>query len=152
MRPVLVLAVAAAAAAAALPACGSKRTAEPAGRPKEYESALSLRIKDYRVVWTRGGRLGYLQSYDASEAEGPTVTLHKVLDNDFREMGWFADDGQGERFVYPPRKVGEALRTAFQREVLPVDSLENQVKRILGLAPTTEIALAPAEDADLRKQ
>ncbi|HEU4394220.1 MAG TPA: hypothetical protein VFS92_01565 [Planctomycetota bacterium] len=151
MRRVLVLALAVLAAAPAAAGCARKRAAE-GERPKEYASRLELDIKDYRVVWTRGGRQGYLQTFDAREGEGPTVTLHKVLDNDFREMGWIANDGKGERFVYPPRKVGEALRTAFQREPLPVDSIENQVRRCLGIEPTVEIALTAASDADLKKQ
>jgi hypothetical protein len=48
--------------------------------------------------------------------------------------------------------VGEALRSSFQREPLPIDSIENQVRRCLGIEPTAEIALAPATEADLKKQ
>lgn len=151
MRRVLVLALAVLAAAPAIAGCAGKR-AETTERPKEYSTQLELDITDYRVVWTRGGRQGYLQTYDAREGEGPTVTLHKVLDNDFREMGWIANDGKGERFVYPPQKVGEALRTSFQREPLPVDTIENQVRRCLGIEPTVQIALTAASDADLKKQ
>jgi len=150
MRPALALLLAA--AALPLAGCGSSKPAPGPQRPPEYGSDLRMDIRDYKVIWTRGGKLGYLQTYAVSDVQGPAVTMHQVLDLDFRQLGWIADDGQGERYVYPAQKVGEAKRTTFERVPLPVDSLENQVRRILGVDPLAEIALAPAAEQDLRKQ
>ena len=150
MRPALAFVLAV--SALALPGCKGAKPAPGPQRPPEYGTDLRMEIRDYRVIWTRGGKLGYLQTYAVSEPEGPPVTMHQVLDLDFRQLGWIANDGQGERFVYPAEKVGEAKRTTFDRVTLPVDSLENQVRRILGVDPLAEIALAPAAEQDLRKQ
>jgi hypothetical protein len=150
MRTVLVLAIAAAALAPS--GCRTSKRAEGLERPAEYATDLRMEARDYRVIWTRGGKLGFLQTFAVSEPRGPTVTMHHVLDTEFRQVGWIANDGQGERFVYPAERIGEAKRTTFERVVLPVDTLENQVRRILGVDPTTEIALAPAADQDLHRQ
>lgn len=110
-----------------------------------------MAIKDVQVIWTRGGKLGYLDTYDVSERNQTAVTLHYVEDLDFRKMGWIADDGQGERFAYPESRLGEAKRTVFERVPLPKDALENQIRRILQVDPKTEIKLQRASVADLHR-
>ncbi len=118
--------------------------------PKE-DPGPAMAIEDYRVIWTRGGKLGYLQTYDVSRPNEPTVRLHYVHDLDFRQVGWIADDGQAERYDYPPSRVAEARRTAFERVTLPVDSMEAQIRRILQVDPRTEIALQRATATDLHR-
>jgi hypothetical protein len=112
---------------------------------------VDMRLKDYQVVWTRGGKVGYVRTFAVSKPNEPTVDLHYVCGLDFVDMGWVAGDGQAERFVYPEEKIREAKRTSFERETLPADTLENQVRRLLSLAPTTEIALRPASEADVQR-
>lgn len=134
----LVLSLAAAAAG-----CRSRAPKEDPGPGRS--------VQDYRVIWTRGGKLGYLQTDLVSRPNEPKVRLHYVLDLDFRERGWVADDGQAERFEYPPSRVAEAQRAPFERVALPVDSLEAQIRRILQVDMRTEIALQHATEADLKR-
>src|SRR5262245_61060501 len=65
---------------------------------------VDMALKDYQVVWTRGGKVGYVRSFSVSKPNEPTVTLHYVCGRDFVDLGWCSDDGQGERFVYPEEK------------------------------------------------
>ncbi|MCK6479960.1 MAG: hypothetical protein HUU06_14075 [Planctomycetaceae bacterium] len=115
-----------------------------------------LAIKDVQVVWTRGGKLGYLKTYDARATDaqgrpGPVVAIHYVEDLEFRQVGWIANDGQAERYAYPPKAEAEARRVVFDRVPLPPGSLEDQVKRILQVEPTTELAFQRATEADFRR-
>jgi hypothetical protein len=146
MNRVLAVSLVAAAALGAA-ACGSTKK----GPPPSPGTDLAMQIKGYQVVWTRGGKLGYMRTYDVSRRGESPVEIHYLEDLDFRQVGWVANDGQAERWVYPPTKVAEAKRITFDRVTLPVDTLENSVKRIFEVDPLTEIALRPAADADFRK-
>ena len=124
----LVAAALVVAAAFGASGCRSSGAAAPAGGG----AGVAMKIKGYRVVWTRGGKLGYLKTFDVSRPEEPTVELHYVCDLEFRDIGWIANDGQAERYEIPEQKVREAYRESFERVTLPVDTLENQVRRIFG--------------------
>lgn len=121
------------------------------GKKAEGVKAPDMAIKDFKVVWTRGGKLGYLKTYDVSEPGQPKVRIHYVEDVDFRQVGWVADDGQGERFDYPAAAIGEAKRAVFDRIALPVDTIENQVRRIFQVDPETDLAFQRATEADIRR-
>ncbi len=115
--------------------------------------APEMAIKDVQVVWTRGGKLGFLKTYDMAAKNqdgrmGPRVTIHYVEDVDFRRLGWIANDGQAERFDYPVTAEAEAKRVIFDRVPLPPGSIEDQVRRIFQVEPTTEIALQRAVEGD----
>jgi hypothetical protein len=146
MRAILVAALVAACAFAA-PGCRAGRGAGSRGGG----DAVDMSIRQYQVIWTRGGKLGYLKTFAVAKADESAVTLHTVEDLEFRQRGWIANDGQAERFDYGPDRVREAYRAPFERTVLPLDTLENQIRRIFEIDPLTEIALRPAEAADIRK-
>ena len=135
------------AAVAAAPACRSAKE-ERVQEPPVAD--VQSRPLDYRVIWTRGGMLGYVRTVELSRPDEPAVPVHTVLDLDFVERGWCANDGQGERYDYPEKKIREAKRTVFDRVVLPSDTVENQIRRILRLPATTEIALRTATAADVQ--
>jgi hypothetical protein len=133
---------------AALGAAGCASPAE-----KAAAGNVAMEIQNYQVIWARGGKLGYLRTYDVAPRNESPVRIHYVLDLDLKtDRGWVSDNGLGERFEYPERKIREAYRSPFERVVLPVDSIENQIKRIIGVDPGTEIALRPATADDVRQQ
>jgi len=130
---------------AALGAAGCSSSGEKAAPPN-----MGMEIHNYQVIWGRGGKLGYLRTYDVAPRNEAPVRIHYVLDLDLRtDRGWVSDNGLGERFEYPQPKIREAYRSPFERVVLPVDTIENQIKRILGVDPGVEIALTPATAADV---
>jgi hypothetical protein len=132
-------------------ACHSAKKRAP-GEVENPTAALAKQTKDVRVIWTRGGKLGYLYTYDVAQGEDTPVVMHEVEDLEFRKVGWVSNDGQGGRYDYPADKVREARREPFTVVELPIDTLENQVRRILGVDPETPIALRHAEEADLVKK
>jgi hypothetical protein len=140
-------------AAAALGAAGCRSSSATAGtRTTVYDpNTVDMKIRNYQVIWTRGGKLGYLKTFDVSRPEEKSVRLHYVTDLEFRDVGWIADDGQGERFDYLDPETREARRVAFERVALPVDTIENQIKRIFMVDPGLEIALRPADAVDVQR-
>jgi len=151
MRPILAIALAVA-AGLGVAGCGTTGGKDAAGG-SSAEGGVGMTISNYQVIWTRGGKLGYLRTYDVAEVSSPgetPVPIHYVLALDLKtDLGWVSDNGLGERFEYPAQKIREARRTPFERIQLPSDSIENQIKRILGVDPGTEIALRPASAADV---
>jgi len=143
--------VAALAAAAALGAAGCRSSGGTGSAASAGPDAVGMRIRNYQVIWTRGGKLGYLKSYDVAKPAESSVIIHYVTDLDFRDRGWIANDGQAERFEYSDPAHREALRSAFERVPLPVDTIENQIKRIFMVDPGLEIALRPADPVDVQK-
>jgi hypothetical protein len=148
MRPIAAVLLLSAAAAAA--GCGSTKDPAPGAAPSAADAPVR-KIKASRVIWTRGGKVGYLQTYDMAPAGGSPVEIHYAEDLDFRERGWVANDGQGVMFRYPEDEIREAFRAPFFEDPLPTDTIENNVKRIFGLDPRTEIAFRPASEADVRR-
>ncbi len=148
MKAILSIALA---VAAGLGAAGCGSTAPAGASPAP--AGVKMTIRNYEVIWARGGKLGYLRTYDVHDPARPeeaSVPIHYVLDLDLKtERGWVSDNGLGERYEYPAQKVREARRAPFERVQLPVDSLHNQIKRILGVDPGTEIVLSPASSADV---
>ena len=150
MRAILAVALAVAAGLGSAGCATSDRepTATTSGK-------VGMTIRNYQVIWARGGKLGYLRTYDVADAARPgerPVPIHYVLDLDLRtDRGWVSDNGLGERFDYPADRVKEAYRAPFERIPLPADSVENQIKRILGVDPGVEIALRPASPADVSR-
>ena len=150
MRSILAIALAVAAGFGAA-GCGSTGGGGSGGSASG--PGVRMDIRNYQVIWARGGKLGYLRTYDVtdgSKESGAAVPIHYVLDLDLKtDRGWVSDNGLGERFEYPAPRMREALRSPFERVTLPVDSVENQIKRILGVDPALEIRLMPASPADL---
>jgi len=146
LRVALVLA-----AGLALCACASGKKKAP-GESDNPTAALDRQTKAVRVIWTRGGKLGYIYTYDVAQAGDTPVEMHEVEDLEFRMVGWIANDGHAGRYEYPADKIREAQREPFTVVELPLDTLENQVRRILQVDPQTPIALRRAEDADLVKK
>jgi hypothetical protein len=134
--------------ATALGAAGCR--SRGAGTSPGGEDDVGMALTNYQVIWTRGGKLGYLRTWDVARGKETSVQIHYVLDLDLRtERGWVSDNGLGERFEYPESKIREARREPFERVTLPEDSIQNQIKRILRVDPATEIALRPASETDL---
>ncbi|MHC4923633.1 MAG: hypothetical protein ACYTG4_06080 [Planctomycetota bacterium] len=122
------------------------------GATAEEAAALQREVTEFQTVWARGvGMVGYVKTYMVSNPPDAPVELHFVEDMDFREMGWITNSGKGERYQYLEEKQASAHRAAFKRVELPVDTLENQVRRIFGLDPLTDIRLVPSSQADLRR-
>ena len=148
MRAILPAALA---VAVSLCAAGCTTTAaEDSAAAGPAAGGVGMTLRDYQVIWTRGGKLGYLRTYDVAGPNETPVQIHYVLDLDLkRERGWVSDNGLGERYDYPESKIREALRTSFERVALPADSVVNQIKRICRVDPATEIALRPASASDV---
>jgi hypothetical protein len=148
MRSILAVALAVAAGLGLSGCKAPQETVETSGK-------VGMTIRNYQVIWARGGKLGYLRTYDVADAGRPgekPVPIHYVLDLDLKtDRGWVSDNGLGERFEYPADRVKEAYRAPFERVALPADTIENQIKRILGVDPGTEIALRPAAASDVSR-
>lgn len=139
-------------AAAALGVAGCRSSAQTGTRTTVYDpNTVDMKLRNYQVIWTRGGKLGYLKTFDVSRPEEKPVRLHYVSDLEFRDVGWVADDGQAERFDYMNPETREARRTTFDRVPLPIDTIENNIKRIFLVDPTLEIALRPADPVDVQR-
>jgi hypothetical protein len=137
--------------AAALGAAGCGTTGEGTSAGGD-DGGVGMTISNYEVIWTRGGKLGYLRTWDVSRTRGDSVPIHYVLDLDLvTERGWASDNGLGERYEYPESKIRESRREPFERVTLPEDTKLNQIKRILRVDPATEIKLRPADAADLHR-
>lgn len=153
MRSILVVALAVAAGLGAA-GCGSTGSGVSSDTTMAA-GGIGMTLTNYQVIWTRGGKLGYLRTYDVADTKRPgesSVPIHYVLDLDLKtERGWVADNGLGERYEYPSDEVREARRLPFERIELPSDSIHNQIKRILGVDAATEIKLVPASAADVRR-
>ncbi len=140
--------VAALVLSAAVGAAGCSSSRGTAGNP----DGMGMTITNYQVIWARGGKLGYLRTYDVAMAKESPVPIHYVLDLDLvTTRGWVSDNGLGVRYEYPKSKIREAFRAPFEEVTLPEDSKMNQIKRILQVDPSTEIALRPAEASDLKR-
>ncbi len=114
--------------------------------------ALAERPLAYRVVWASGkGRVGYVETREMARGPDRPVTRHVAMDLEFVEVGWYTDAGDGVRYDYPQTSVKSAFQEQFLPETLPVDTLDNQVRRIFRLDPTTPITLVRATEADLRR-
>ena len=151
MRPILAVALAVA-AGLGIAGCGSTGDKDAAGGAPA-KGAMAMTIKNYQVIWARGGKLGYLRTYDVVDPARPQdtpVPIHYVLDLDLKtDRGWVSDNGLGERYEYPAKRVREAYRAPFERIQLPSDTIHNQIKRILEVDPALEIVLSPASAADV---
>jgi hypothetical protein len=122
--------------------------AAPASRKQE----IRREIVGYRTVWLRGsGKVGFVKTYAVSEGTAAPVVIHFCEDTENVERGWVGDDGQGVKYAALENRTGAARREAFDAQDLPVDSLENQVRRILGLDPLADIALLETTRADLSR-
>jgi len=122
----------------------------PASSAKE-KTPLRRDIQEYRVIWTRGGKLGYLKTYAYSRGPDTPVRVHEVENLENRQVGWITDSGEGERFDFLDPSKRASRRVEFERVPLPTDTMENQVRRIFSLDPLTEIAVTKAGPADIRQ-
>jgi hypothetical protein len=137
-------------------ACASRKGDAAPGSahesPASRRQELRREIVGYRTVWLRGsGKIGFVKSYAVSEGTAEPVVIHFCEDVDNIERGWVGDDGQGVKYASLENRTGAARREAFDAQDLPVDSLENQVRRILGLDPLADIALLETTRADLAR-
>lgn len=141
VRPAVILL---AVVALASTGCMSRRDTtltEAQARSSRPQSSLKREIVGYQQIWAQGhGKVGYLITYDVSQGPDKPVTLFFVEDLENVEKGWVTPDGQGMKFHTPETAVASAHRAAFLEVPLPQDDLENQVRRIFDLDPTTPLS------------
>lgn len=113
---------------------------------------ITRTLKSYHVVQSaHSGPVGFLKVFDVQQGGGAIYTWKYVYDKDYRELGWVNQMGQAFQWEkYPPGAMPNP-REPYRVRSLPVDSIERNTMRMLGIDPALdEVTFPVALAADIR--
>ena len=142
-----------AALALVLPGCRTTITKE---RLKQIEDGATMRreLKSYHAInAAHAGHVGYVKVYEVSEPQGPAFRWKYVYDMDFEEVGFVDQRGMAYKRNPYSRLERQIHKKDSRLEVLPSDSLENNVMRMLGMDPALDsVTFRTATAADIAQK
>jgi hypothetical protein len=137
--------------AAALSGCGGVTPTERSRSEFREGRQFERQLKTYHVVYSpHRGKVGFMKVYDVRDAGGPPYEWKFVYDLDLNEVGRIDQFGHAvwER-PYTPSEASYQ-RYSVRSVDLPVDTIERNVMRMLGIDPATDDVTFPlASNADI---
>jgi hypothetical protein len=128
-------------------AAASCRSGPTDARRQEWDSGAGIKgqLTGYNtIVSAHKGKVGFLKTYDVTDFGGPAYPWKYVQNVDHKELGFIDQFGKAYlRHEYSPWEQAQQNRDA-RYDVLPSDSLENNVMRMLGIDVTTDRLTFPA--------
>jgi hypothetical protein len=122
-------------------AAASCRSGPSDARRQEWNSGAGIHgtLTGYHTIMSaHKGKVGFLKLYDVTEFGGAPYPWKYVQDVDHKELGFINQFGTAYiRHEYAPSEQAQQNRDA-RYDVLPADSLENNVMRMLGIDVTTD--------------
>jgi len=96
-------------------------------------------LVDYRTISSaHKGVVGYIKIYDVAEAKGNPYPWKYVYDKNWKELGFIDQFGKAYRYhYYSPWEQAQQNRD-LRMDVMPADSLENNVMRMLDIDVTSD--------------
>jgi len=149
-RKLAVAAVVVAAVPGVLAGCGSIPSKAERAAIAEG-SRLERDLTAYHVVNSvNTGRVGFVKTYNVTETGGATYQWRYVYDLNLNEVGFVDQFGTAHHLrPYSPFESGYQ-KYSVRDIVLPTDSIEANVMRMLGMNPATDsVAFAVATNADI---
>jgi hypothetical protein len=122
-------------------------------RRQQWERGAGIRQKVtgyYTIVSAHTGKVGFVKTYDVSDFGGSPYEWKYVYDRNWKELGFI--DQFGKAYVYDYYSPSEqAFRNEVLRlSVLPSDSIERNVMRMLGIdTATDQVTLPKSEPSDI---
>jgi hypothetical protein len=126
------------AAALGATACASAPS-EGSVQATRMGALMKRRLHSYHLVYSEHrGPIGYMKEFDVAEAGGPVFRWKFIYDRDFNELGWVDQRGHAFRAErYPPGAQPNPAEP-FRFERMPMDSVERNTMRMLGIDPALD--------------
>ena len=125
----------------------SCRSSPSEQRLRELEQGANIKktlVGYHTIVSAHKGKVGYLKVYDVTEGGGPAYPWKYVYDADWRELGYITQFGTATMYHrYSPSEQAFQKRE-LRGSVLPSDSPERNVMRMLEIDPSTDDVTFPA--------
>ncbi len=129
------------------------RTSVTEQRREEVRHGALMRgeLLSYQLVYSsHDGKVGYLKTYAVTEAGGPVYKWKYVYDLEFNELGFVDQFGTAYRFHAYTEHEQTIYKQPHRTERMPVDSMERNVMRMLGIDPARdEVSFPRATRADI---
>jgi hypothetical protein len=134
-------------------AAASCRTSPSDARRKAIdEGALVQRkVKAYHVIVSaHKGKVGYVKVEDVTEGGGVPYEWKYVYDADWRELGFVNQFGGATKYHYYSPSEQAQQNEDLRATLLPSDSLQRNVLRMLDIDPSTDDVTFPeATNSDI---
>jgi hypothetical protein len=122
-------------------AAASCRSGPSDARRQEWDSGAGIhgKLTGYQTILSaHQGKVGFLKTYEVTEFGGPSYPWRYVQNVDHKELGFINQFGTAYiRHEYSPAEQAQQNRDA-RYDVLPADSIENNVMRMLGIDLTMD--------------
>jgi hypothetical protein len=132
--------------------CASAASPERANKAAADGMFFHRTLKSYHVVQSaHRGPVGFLKVYEVQEAGGAVSAWKAIEDPEHKELGIVNSFGKAWQWEeYPPGAMPNP-REPYRLREMPVDSIERNAMRMLGIDPATdEVTFPVAQAGDIR--